>query len=56
MPTPRQKREELERLMICGRGVLSSQSEGRLKDEYDEDELRTCFQRDVDRITHCKSF
>lgn len=56
MPTLRQRREELEKLMICDYGVLSSQSAGRLKGDDDEDELRTCFQRDVDRITHCKSF
>ena len=52
---PRMIREEAERSLICSHGVLSSQSRGRL---YPEEEcpLRTCFQRDIDRITHSKSF
>jgi len=52
---PRELREEAERSLICSHGVLSSQSRGRL---YPEEEcpLRTCFQRDIDRITHSKSF
>ena len=55
MPTPREEREALERLMIAPYGVLSAQSRGRLRDE-EPCEIRTCFQRDADRITHCKSF
>ena len=34
---------------------LSSQSKGRLKPEKEE-EIRTCFQRDRDRIIHAKAF
>ena len=42
--------------MIIGRyGICADQSRGRLYPE-EECELRTCFQRDIDRITHCKSF
>ena len=52
---PRQEREELERIIIGPYGVLSENSKGRLHYE-EEDDMRTCFQRDVDRITHSKAF
>lgn len=55
MPSPREKREQLERLMISGRGVLAESSKGRAVPEA-QDEVRTCFQRDIDRITYSKSF
>ena len=55
MPNPRQRRELAERLLISKYGVLSENSKGRPTDEA-EDEVRTCFQRDIDRITHSKSF
>ena len=51
----REIREEAERSLICSRGVLSAESKGRLIPE-EECPLRTCFQRDIDRITHSKSF
>jgi dGTPase len=55
LPNLREKREQLEQLMISERGVLAVNSQGRLA--YEEpDELRTCFQRDIDRITHSKAF
>ena len=52
---PREEREELERILIGPRGVRAEDSRGRLTAE-EECPIRTCFQRDVDRITHCKSF
>ena len=55
MPNPREKREALERLMICESGVRAENSKGRAVFE-EQDEVRTCFQRDIDRITHSKSF
>ena len=55
MSCPREEREKLERLIIGPYGVPASESRGRLEPEP-ECEIRTCFQRDVDRITHCKSF
>lgn len=55
MPNPRQRRELSEKLLISKYGVLSENSKGRLADEP-EDNVRTCFQRDIDRITHSKSF
>ena len=55
MPCPREKREAAEALFIGPHGLLSTQSTGRLAPEP-PCEMRTCFQRDVDRITHSKSF
>ena len=55
MSCPREEREKLERLIVGPNGVLASQSRGRLTPEPECD-IRTCFQRDVDRITHSKSF
>ena len=55
MPNPRERREQLERLMISEHGVLAENSKGRAVFE-EPDEVRTCFQRDIDRITHSKSF
>ena len=55
MPTPRELREELEKTIVSDRGVRAADSLGRARPE-EPDEIRTCFQRDVDRITHSKSF
>ena len=55
MPCLRERREELEKLLVCSRGVRASSSLVRVFPE-EQDDIRTCFQRDVDRITHCKTF
>lgn len=55
MPCIREIREEQEKLIIGPHGTLSSRSRGRYILEA-EDEVRTCFQRDVDRVTHSKAF
>ena len=55
MNCPRQERESLEHLLIGPWGVLAENSRGRLCPEP-ECEIRTCFQRDIDRITHSKAF
>lgn len=55
MANARQQREAMEELLICAYGVRAAQSRGRPEPEP-ECEMRTCFQRDVDRITHAKSF
>ena len=52
---PRQKREELEKYLIGPDGIRSADSRGRLIPEP-ECELRTCFQRDIDRVIHSKAF
>lgn len=51
----REIRERQEALIIGPYGTLSSASRGRYILEA-EDEVRTCFQRDVDRVTHSKAF
>ena len=55
MPCPREEREALERVLVGPWGVRAEDSRGRLHPE-EECSIRTCFQRDVDRITHAKSF
>lgn len=52
---PREKREKLEHEMLCRFACFSDASAGRVRPE-EECEIRTCFQRDVDRIIHSKSF
>ena len=53
--TPREERIILERQMLSPRASFAGQSKGRERPEP-ECEIRTCFQRDIDRITHSKSF
>lgn len=55
MPCPREQREFDELTLVCTRGVRAAESKGRPIPEPECD-IRTCFQRDVDRITHCKAF
>ncbi len=51
----RERTEELEREHFSTHACLSSDSRGRAKAEA-PCEMRTCFQRDRDRIIHSKSF
>jgi len=53
--TIRQETEELEGKILHPRACLSSRSKGRARVEK-EGEIRTCFQRDRDRIIHSKAF
>ena len=55
MTCPRQEREELEKILVGDFGVRAVDSHGRRRAE-EEDPVRTCFQRDADRITHSKAF
>ena len=55
MSCPRERREQAEAVLIGPRGVRAQDSRGRLHPE-EPCPVRTCFQRDVDRITHCKAF
>lgn len=51
----RQKNEELEKKTLSPYAALSCESKGR--DRYEEPcDIRTVYQRDRDRIIHCKSF
>ncbi len=47
--------EKIEKETLCRCAVLSSESKGR-KVYEDECDVRTAFQRDRDRIIHCKAF
>jgi dGTPase len=53
--TPRERTEEIERQTLAPYATLAAESKGRERDE-EHDALRTCFQRDRDRIVHSKSF
>src|SRR5512135_866137 len=53
--TIREQTEEIERKTLHPRACLSSESKGRVTPER-EGEIRSCFQRDRDRIIHSKSF
>ena len=55
MACPREEREQLEHQIIGPYGVPAKNSRGRRIAE-EECSIRTCFQRDVDRVTHSKSF
>jgi dGTPase len=47
--------ERIEREVLAAHATLAADSKGREREE-ERDPLRTCFQRDRDRIVHCKSF
>ncbi|MDO8682910.1 MAG: deoxyguanosinetriphosphate triphosphohydrolase [Armatimonadota bacterium] len=51
----REEYEELEKRILSPNAVLSVNTKGRLRDEP-KCPIRTEFQRDRDRIIHCKSF
>lgn len=51
----RQDAERREHEMLSPLAAFSDASVGRLKPE-DPDPLRTCYQRDRDRVIHCKAF
>jgi len=55
MTTPRERTEDIERQILSSHAVLAAESKGREHDEA-PDPLRTCFQRDRDRIVHSKAF
>ena len=55
MSCVRKMLEKNEHLILCDRAVFSDASKGRVRFE-EESDLRTCFQRDRDRIIHCKAF
>ena len=49
--------EQQEHLYLDPKAAFSDQSKGRpVPEERTEDDVRTCYQRDVDRIIHSKSF
>ena len=55
MTTARERTEQIERDTLAPTAVLAGTSKGRERPEPPDD-LRTCFQRDRDRIVHAKAF
>ncbi len=55
MTTLRQQLEAREREVLAPLAARSADSRGRLRPER-EDDVRPAFQRDRDRIIHCKAF
>jgi len=55
VPNIREITEKIEREILSDKAFLSSESRGRKREEK-QDELRTDFQRDRDRIIHSKAF
>ncbi len=53
--TLREQIQQLEEQTLSARACLAVRSKGRQRPE-EESEVRTCFQRDVDRIIYCKAF
>src|SRR5512146_3593161 len=53
--TIREEIEERESRMLAPQAAFSAKSKGRLRAE-EEDPIRPVFQRDRDRIIHCKAF
>lgn len=53
--TVREQTQQREEQSLSSRAVLSRRTKGRERPE-EEDPIRTPFQRDRDRIIHCKSF
>ena len=53
----REKIEKLEHERLSPKAAFSDQSKGRLQPMHEEEgDVRTCYQRDTDRIVHCKAF
>ena len=55
--TVRQELERLEHRRLNPLASFADKTKGRPRFEEDrEEDVRTCFQRDIDRIVHCKAF
>ena len=55
--TVREELEKLEHKHLNPMAAFADESKGRLREEEHRDtDVRTCYQRDVDRIVHSKSF
>ena len=53
----REELEKKEHMQLQKLAAFSDESRGRLyPDEEQADDVRTCYQRDTDRIVHCKAF
>jgi len=55
--TVREELEQQEHLRLNPKAAFADQSKGRLRYEAPrEEDVRTCYQRDIDRIVHSKAF
>ena len=54
--TIREQLEQEEFSRLSPRAAKAAQTKGRLRDDMPESDVRTCYQRDTDRIVHSKSF
>ena len=55
--TIREELEQLEHEHLSPLAAFADETKGRLREEERrETDVRTCYQRDVDRIVHCKAF
>ena len=55
--TIREELEHQEHRLLNPLAAFSDKSEGRpMKEEQKDEDVRTCYQRDIDRIVHSKSF
>jgi dGTPase len=55
MSSIRERIEEMERQSLSPHAARAAESKGRLRPE-EPDPVRTAFQRDRDRVLHCKAF
>ena len=53
--TVREQTEAMERQFLSPHACLAAESRGRVR-PIEECPIRTCFQRDMDRIVHSKAF
>jgi len=55
--TVRERLEQQEHMQLDSRAAFSDESKGRPRAEvFEENDIRTNYQRDIDRIVHCKAF
>ena len=55
--TVRELLEQQEHERLDKKAAFADESQGRLRhEELDAEEVRTCYQRDVDKIVHSKAF
>lgn len=55
MPSIREQTEQIEREILSASATCAADTKGRVREE-EHDLLRTCFQRDRDRVIHCNAF
>ena len=54
--TIREQLEQAELERLSPKAAKAAQTRGRLRSDEPESSVRTCFQRDTDRIIHSKAF